>query len=185
MEVWMNLYPAFNISRIFFYLTQKCSLATCISSLSHLDTELVVCLVFLYITPAIYMCLGIYFYEVIPQQYGVKKHPLFFIKNMFAKKVAKSDIEDVPSRAMSTDDEINFQMQKVRQIGNDRSKYPLVVDGLTKIYQSELKKKKNVKRALDELFLVLKKNEIFGLLGYFYELILGQMALVRRPSSHY
>ncbi len=47
-------------------------------------------------------------------------------------------------------------------------KYPLVCNGLTKIYSSNLKskgpKKKN-KKSLDNFTICLKEDEIFGLLG--------------------
>ena len=109
---WLLLYPTFNISRILYYLTSKCGYESCISDISTMDSELKLCLVLLFVTPWIYMILGMYLYEVLPQQYGVRKHPLFFLRFCKKKKNKKavrsnSDAENNDSSNLQSDDDIN------------------------------------------------------------------------------
>ena len=89
MPFWLICYPAFNITRIFYFLTYKCGYETCISSLDSLPNELVWCLIMLYISAFFYIFLGIYLYEVIPQQFGVRKSPLFCIQPLIKKLTKK------------------------------------------------------------------------------------------------
>ena len=143
------------------------------------------------------MFLGIYFYEIIPQQFGVRKHPLFCIKKCFRKRnVVRSKNEDVIAdmntdvnvdiAASSSDDEVNHEKRKVSELHkNDRHKYPLIVENLTKIYEASSNKNRP-KKALNGLNLCLKNNEIFGLLGpngagktTFFSLLTG----IYEPSS--
>lgn len=39
----------------------------------------------LYVTAVFYMILAIYLNQIVPQQYGVPKHPLFFLENIIKK----------------------------------------------------------------------------------------------------
>ena len=72
----------------FSFLTYKCGYDKCIDSLDNLSDEFVNCYYLLFISGFVYMILGMYFYEVIPQEYGVRKHPLFFL-DYFIKSVSK------------------------------------------------------------------------------------------------
>lgn len=64
----------------------------------------------------------------------------------------------------NSDDEINEEIKKIRELHDDeKSNYPLIVDNLTKIYDSN---RSRGKKALNGLNLLLNNNEIFGLLGY-------------------
>lgn len=199
IPLWLLTYPTFNICRIFYYLTTKCGWDSCIGDLGNLDEELIQCIVMLFVMPIVYIFLGIYLYEVIPQQFGVRKHPLFFLKSGKSSKLKKKikeknddmkgefsnptdqdniDLElnktgdenfNYPS---STDEEINSEIRKIQSLDKEeRGKYPLVVDNLTKIYESHThshrshSSKLKVKKALNNLNLALKNNEIFGLLG--------------------
>lgn len=174
MPAWLLFYPTFNICRILYYLTIKCGYEVCIGSFSGLSDELVTCLIVLFITPFIYMFLGMYFYEVLPQQFGVRKHPLFCVKKICKKKKKKSvrsksdDISEDRIEVKSEDimdNEVLGEMKKVQEMDkHDRRSHPLVVDHLTKIYQPTGSKTKP-KKALNALNLVLNNNEIFGLLG--------------------
>lgn len=142
MPVGLLFYPSFNICRIFFFLTTKCGYSSCITSLSGLDSELKVCLIILFITPWIYIFLGIYFYEIIPQQFGVRKHPLFCIKRLIKKNKkriirSKSDDEykpnfgaDIPANC---EDEMGNEIKIIQSIKEEKHKYPLIVENLTKV----------------------------------------------------
>ena len=82
----------------------------------------------------------------------------------------KTDIKD--NNNILKDKEIDQEYILVKDIVNkgesELIKYPLVCNGLTKIYSSNLKSKdpkKRNKKSLDNFTICLKDNEIFGLLG--------------------
>jgi ABC-type multidrug transport system ATPase subunit len=143
------------------------------SSFNHesFTTEFKTCLIVLYISAFLYIILGIYLYEVLPQQFGIRKHPLFFLKNLWKKhKRIRSKSADLITHETipiaSADDEVVEEQRKVENITKeDKKKYPLIVDNLTKVYVDIGGKKGRIKRALNGVNLVLNKNEIFGLLG--------------------
>lgn len=64
----------------------SCGYSSCIKGLADAPTELVRCLIILFTSSVAYSALGVYFYEVIPQQYGIRKSPLFCLKNFFNSK---------------------------------------------------------------------------------------------------
>ncbi len=92
MPVWLLFYPAFNITRILYHLTYKCGYEECISSVYNMPEELVICLIVLYVSSVIYIFLGIYLYEVIPQQFGIRKSPFFCIEGLLKKITRKFKI---------------------------------------------------------------------------------------------
>ena len=139
---WLLFYPTFNVCRIFYHLTMKCGYEKCIGSFSEMPDELVTCLWVLFLTGFIYIFIGIYLYEVIPQQFGVRKHPLFCIKRLFDNSKKKSKIiDDIDSLDKSTlketdlelDDEIKYDVERIKEMGTSKKEYPLVVDKLTKV----------------------------------------------------
>ncbi len=69
--------------------------------------------------------------------------------------------DDVEINMNNYDEEIKNEIKIIKSLNDDRKNYPLICDGLTKIYNSENKEKK----ALNNLNLLLRNNEIFGLLG--------------------
>jgi hypothetical protein len=85
MPTWVLFYPAFNITRIFYHLTIKCGYESCINEFGSIPDELQKCIIILYISAFIYLFLGIYLYEVIPQQFGVRKSPFFCIEGLIKK----------------------------------------------------------------------------------------------------
>jgi hypothetical protein len=86
------------------------------------------------------MTLGIYLYEVLPQQFGVRKHPLFFLdcfkrskKRKLVRSNSDADVVMDIEKSISTDDELQYEVQRVKEVSNERENYPLVVDSLTKV----------------------------------------------------
>jgi ABC-type multidrug transport system ATPase subunit len=69
--------------------------------------------------------------------------------------------DDVELNMNNYDEEIKNEIKIIKSLNDDRKNYPLICDALTKIYYSENKEKK----ALNNLNLLLRNNEIFGLLG--------------------
>lgn len=73
-----------------------------------MPSELSKSLIILFISGFIYIILGIYLYEVIPQQFGVRKSPLFCIEKLInnikkklhiKKKKVKSE-EEIGKKAL-------------------------------------------------------------------------------------
>ena len=69
--------------------------------------------------------------------------------------------DDVELNMNNYDEEIKNEIKIIKSLSDDRKNYPLICDALTKIYYSENKEKK----ALNNLNLLLRNNEIFDLLG--------------------
>jgi hypothetical protein len=131
MPSYLLLYPAFNITRIMYYLTAQCSLHGCFTGLSQLNGEMIRCLIFLYLTPWVYMALGLYFYEIIPQKYGIKRHWLFCIKKPL-RRIRKSLIAFVKPVSIN-DTDVLSEISRVSEANTDRENYPLIVESLTKV----------------------------------------------------
>lgn len=123
----------------------KCGYSSCISSFSAMDDELVSCIWILFISGFIYIFVGIYLYEVIPQQFGVRRHPLFCIKRFIKvcktkKNKVKNDTDGTQeitnmmnSHDIEMDDEIKNEVQQIKEIGVNKKDFPLIVDGMTKV----------------------------------------------------
>ena len=69
--------------------------------------------------------------------------------------------DDLELNVDNYDDEIKNEIKSIKSLSDDKKNYPLIVENLTKIYENENKEKK----ALNNLNLLLRNNEIFGLLG--------------------
>jgi len=122
----------------------QCGYDVCISSLSLVPEELKTCIWVLYVSGFLYILVGIYLYEVVPQQFGVRRHPLFFLKKIFKlftykKNKVKSELDNtqeisnIMHNDLEMDDEIKNEVQQVKDLGMDKKGFPLVVDQLTKV----------------------------------------------------
>lgn len=122
----------------------KCGYETCISNFSMVPAELSKCIWILFISGFLYICVGMYLYEVVPQQFGVRRHPLFFLKKLFKifrnkKNKVKSELDNtqeisnIMHNDLEMDDEIKNEVQQIKELGIDKKEFPLVVDRLTKV----------------------------------------------------
>jgi hypothetical protein len=132
---WLMWYPTFNMTRIIYTITYKCGFKECISSYTDISDEMFTCLIFLYLTPFVFMILGIYLYEIIPQKYGIKRHPLFCFSKFCRMSRWKRVINDFGLSDSSFNDSGVLGEAKLIENIEDRSKFPLVVEGLIKVYQ--------------------------------------------------
>ena len=70
--------------------------------------------------------------------------------------------DDLELNSNNYDDEIKNEIKSIKTLSEDKKNYPLIVENLSKIYVNDNNKEK---KALNNLNLLLRNNEIFGLLG--------------------
>lgn len=83
MPFALNFWPQFAFIRGVYLLNYACATSySCYGPLSslHWGDEFTQNMTFLYIDAAILMVLGLYLEAVLPKEYGVPKHPLFFLQ---------------------------------------------------------------------------------------------------------
>jgi len=178
MPFYLNLYPPFAFCRLVYNLCTKCADNNCVSSFSNMTSEMWINLVFLYIGAGIFLALGLYLEQVLPQEYGVAKHPLFFIKDLpfFKNKNKEKDqlpkISVAPRLSRNTslftedqeDEDVHEERKFVARLEEeDYDKYPLIVKNLRKVYRASGGKPSKV--AVKNFSLHISKGELFGLLG--------------------
>jgi len=76
----LYLYPTFPFCRINYLLSEACSWYQCISNWRYVPDEIHEELKALYTTAVVYMILALYLNQIVPQEFGVAKHPLFFLE---------------------------------------------------------------------------------------------------------
>ena len=145
-----------------YLLCNACSNNLCYKTFDVIPEEINSCFWVLYFGALIFLVLGIYLHEVVPQEYGIRKHPLFFLpffgngdKNISSQEAAEdeSEFEDIDSK-----NERKF----VNSI-NNVAEYPLICKNLQKIYRSS--GGRPVNKAVNNFSLAIRHGEIFGLLG--------------------
>jgi hypothetical protein len=79
--IWyLRLHPTLNFCRVIYMLSDNCAWRDCTISFEYADAEIITCLKCLWMNSVVYMILALYCEEVMPQQFGIPKHPLFFIE---------------------------------------------------------------------------------------------------------
>ena len=82
-------YPSFNFVRAVFTLSHLCAWDSCIEYLEDAPSEVIEVTKCLYYNAVFYLIIALYLNEVVPQTYGIPKHPLFFMEG-FIKTYAPS-----------------------------------------------------------------------------------------------
>jgi len=139
------------------------------------------CLISLYVGAVAYMVLAMYLNEVLPHEYGIRKHPLFFLgcfkrksnetkmeytEISLTEQVLRKSVFDQESiiELDNEDDDVLREKSFVRDLEESSyAKYPLVIKNIRKVYKPVGGKPAKV--AVRNLSLHIKKGEIFGLLG--------------------
>ncbi len=177
MPFTLMFIPPFNFCRIYYRVSHACGFDTCFSSLDVPDAEVWDCLKVLYLSSTFYLLLGLYLHEVVPQEFGVSRHPLFlldWIKRLFAGKprrrraagAAETSLkpEELKINAEGADDDCMAEEEFVRRIsGENVDQYPLVVRGLRKEFPGQ--EGQPDKLAVSWVHFCIRKGETFGLLG--------------------
>jgi ATP-binding cassette subfamily A (ABC1) protein 3 len=99
----------------------------------------------------LYILIGNYLYAIAPGEFGVPKHPLFFIRWIWTSSTApvarKKPTDGSPSTSIQQDDGV--------------SSYRIVLDGLFKYFGDQTHTP-----SVNNLSLCIKRGEIFALLGH-------------------
>lgn len=108
----------------------------------------------------VFLVLAFYLDQVFPNEWGHKRHPLFFLECFF-KRNKKSqqaqqliDDREAQGHAHANVEEVGADLRKLEKEGN-----ALKVSGLSKVYPSG-------KRAVTDLSLTMFQDQIFVLLGH-------------------
>ena len=183
-----RLYPPIAFVRLIYYLASSCSSLDCVASFSQFNNEMWSCLMILYGSAFVLLFIGIYLDEILPQEYGLAKHPLFFIKDLFKSRsssiIGKSDTQDsyntretyigigeniespkagIAKSITTDDDDVQKERMYVNSLQAPFITYPLVIKNLRKVYPAAGRQASKV--AIKDLSLHIRKGEMFGLLG--------------------
>ncbi|EGC36362.1 hypothetical protein DICPUDRAFT_87445 [Dictyostelium purpureum] len=169
-------YPLFAFYRGISQLSTQCGIDLCPKWESYTwDFETSKIIFWLYIDAVVYLILALYLDQVLPREFGVPSHPLFFlepIKKLFIKP--KSETKEQYNEKTSLilnhhqennnfdetiDEDVSNEKKKVQQKLYDPSKISIVIDNLSKHYPGR------PKPALDGLHLTIERGEVLGLLG--------------------
>lgn len=117
----------------------------------------------------IFLLLAIYLHEIIPQEYGVRKHPLFFFSCLCKKRYVQNNNDNLTNPLQADDPEVQIEDLDSKNerdfvaLINSFSEYPLVCKNLQKTYKSQGGRPAN--KAIKNFSLAIRPGEIFGLLG--------------------
>lgn len=80
MSWYLYPFPTFPFCRVMYHLAMECAYGSCYKQVSQINEETRWCLTAIYTEAVIYLVLALYLNEVVPQTYGVPKHPCFCLK---------------------------------------------------------------------------------------------------------
>ena len=176
MEWFAYFLPSFPFIRCFYHMALDCAYSTCYKNISDLNEETIQCIAAVYIGAVVYLLLAIYLNQVVPQSYGVAKHPLFCIKKPLKtfKKLHNlifgldPEDEDYPTpcdeELLQEDDDARAERQSVNGLDSyGYYRYPLIVKDMRKVYPAVSGRKPKV--ANKSISLKINRGELFGLLG--------------------
>ena len=179
MDWYLYIIPSFTFSRLMYYCSYECGYEHCITKFTDMNSEMALCLVFLYLFAAIYLLLAMYLYQVIPQTYGVRKKWNYLCVRRKRKSQVQRDVDEIGDLENEREQEerpvfdYDFSMEDAdskaerNMVYNldkqDYYKYPLIIKDLRKVFAGF--GGRAPKAATRNFCLRIKKGEMFGLLG--------------------
>jgi len=181
MSWHFQTYPTFTFARAFYHVCLKCGYEICPKGFSDLEVEGQVSIGLLYLQAVAYLFLGLYLHKVVPQTYGVPKHPCFCLKGLKkkGKKSKRRDVDEISDleQVRENEDQPVFDYDLNLEDADSKAernyvynlekseyyKYPLIVKDLRKIYPGFAGRAPKV--ATKNFSLRIRKGEFFGLLG--------------------
>ena len=169
--------PTFPFCRVMYHLATECAYGVCTESWHKLPEEAKTCVYVIFLEAFIFLMLALYLQHVVPQSYGVPKHPLFFFKKCLNKNgylykvifgAGETNIElsekEREELDKEEDQDSKNERQTVYRLDHDNFyKYPLIVKDLRKVYPGYGERPPKV--ANSSICLKIKRGELFGLLG--------------------
>lgn len=95
-----SLVPTFAFNRIFYLMFTNCSADHCYPNLQQIDDEVKHCLLVLYLGFVVFQLLGMYLYEVVPQEYGTSQPLTFPLK--FLRRQNSNHTSSISSNSSSS-----------------------------------------------------------------------------------
>jgi ABC-type multidrug transport system ATPase subunit len=174
----MRMYPPFAFCRLIYDMSIGCSNYSCYAHFSSLTPEMNDCLLWLYLGAVIFLVLGLYLNEVLPQEFGVPKHPLFFLHFLSKKKATSKttasdnyvELDENSNTPKNVDVDLSMEDEDskaerrfVHELRGSYSEYPLVIKDIKKVYKAV--GGRPPKLAVRCMSLAIRPGEMFGLLG--------------------
>eukprot|EP01028_Stygiella_incarcerata_P004400 TRINITY_DN1960_c0_g1_i1.p1 TRINITY_DN1960_c0_g1~~TRINITY_DN1960_c0_g1_i1.p1 ORF type:complete len:888 (+),score=242.32 TRINITY_DN1960_c0_g1_i1:206-2869(+) len=149
------------------------------------DDPWTISMIYLLAMTPVYIAMGLYFDLIVPSDFGIPKHPLFFLKRFSEKKKAKSQAREEENALLATkisspdeelsvvdplslsgaveeeDDDVLEERRKVERGHVTKEEVAVMIKNLRKIFKG----KTGEKVAVNDLCLTMARNECFGLLG--------------------
>eukprot|EP01091_Cochliopodium_minus_P001939 TRINITY_DN1188_c0_g2_i2.p1 TRINITY_DN1188_c0_g2~~TRINITY_DN1188_c0_g2_i2.p1 ORF type:complete len:1683 (-),score=415.80 TRINITY_DN1188_c0_g2_i2:354-4655(-) len=170
LPFYLNLVPQFPFIRGIYLMNTKCiNQLACYGSLGgiRIEDEFAQDLIWLFADAIIFFVLHLYLDQVLPREWGVPKHPLFFlgskVENFCSMKkgvLLRDDMSSVDLRNFKKDEDVMNEIHKVESGKISPNDYPMIISNLRKVYDA-----KPPKVAVKGLYLAIPKGECFGLLG--------------------
>jgi hypothetical protein len=82
LKTILHFYPTFPFNRIVYLLVDGCSFDKCYSRMDFVTDEMWKCTYAVYFDAVLYLIIAMYLEEVVPQTFGVPRHPLFFMEGL-------------------------------------------------------------------------------------------------------
>mmetsp|Transcript_12717 Transcript_12717/g.12847 ORF Transcript_12717/g.12847 Transcript_12717/m.12847 type:complete len:450 (+) Transcript_12717:1285-2634(+) len=164
------MYPHFAMTRAIYILSYNCGYYKCVEEFSEVDDELKDCIVSLYVAGTVILIIALYLNEIVPREFGVAKHPLFFLKRK--KPIDRNpnllesndEIGDIyATELIDEDQQVKEERHAVYNLQGSYSAYPLVVKDIRKIYKGKAGRPDKI--AVKRMCLKINEGELFGLLG--------------------
>lgn len=153
------------LTQFFYTQSVACARQGCfdVSALNY-HSEIIAPVIAFYVCPIIYFIIGWYFYNVLPQPWGVRKNPIFCITSFFScccKSSSKIETEQDDSTHCSGKliEDVDVVEERTQVLDNTYTSENCGV-----LIQN-IKKSYGKTKAVKGLMLGIKKHECFGLLG--------------------
>ena len=149
MPIGFYFYPQFAFIRGIYLMNDRCAQDyACYGQLWEIDAsdELWHSVAALFIGGVVYFLLGLYLDAVLPQAYGVRKHPLFCCGGGKGRKENEAGSGDGSgehtallnaTRGERDDEDVRDEAEFIAAMAKPPARHPLVIDGLRKVYDSK------------------------------------------------
>mmetsp|Transcript_5690 Transcript_5690/g.9778 ORF Transcript_5690/g.9778 Transcript_5690/m.9778 type:complete len:216 (+) Transcript_5690:1429-2076(+) len=175
MQRFLHFMPQFPFVRSIFILANACGWRSCLIQDEEIPQEIHDCLQSMLINSVVILLLAVYLNEVVPQEFGIARHPLFFMEDLvksqapqlhklvFGDESHLAEFRD-ETELIEEDGDAKNERDEVRKLSLTQiAESPLIVRDLRKVYPGTNGRKPKV--ANKSISLRVSNGELFGLLG--------------------